>query len=83
MARTYAPLIKSPMSALKKRMKPSNQHETMPKEINWLHPVFKPDDWLLIAYLRDEIWRPVPLEDDTLHPATIAYRHPYADVVLL
>jgi hypothetical protein len=66
------------MSALKKRMKPSNQHETTLKEINRLHPVFKPDDWLLIAYLRAGIWRPVPMKDDTLHPATRAYRHPYA-----
>lgn len=28
-----------------------------------------------------ELFRAVPHADDTLHPATRAYRHPYADAV--
>jgi hypothetical protein len=49
----------------------------VPKEINRLRPIFKPDDWLLGAYLRAEMWRVVPLKDDTPHPATEPYHHPY------
>lgn len=32
----------------------------------------------LMVYLYIEMRRTAPMKDDTLHPATRAYRHPYA-----